>query len=124
MNAGLLILFLGTKCASLLACRVMQPAPCVTFSGSLGSLAVHVVWNGRCSTHGVDNVGTVPAALSTYLAIQVRNVDAQVNAHSCQYTLTVWSHASLLLVLCNIVHVLLSVMLNLFHTLAIAGLQA
>lgn len=34
-------------------CRVMQPAPCVTYSGQHGELAVHVVWNGRCGTHGV-----------------------------------------------------------------------
>jgi len=50
--------------------RILQPAPCVTFSGKACELDVHVVWNGRCNTHGVDNVGTVPAALSTYIAAQ------------------------------------------------------
>eukprot|EP00197_Chlamydomonas_leiostraca_P003932 CAMPEP_0202869702 /NCGR_PEP_ID=MMETSP1391-20130828/12599_1 /ASSEMBLY_ACC=CAM_ASM_000867 /TAXON_ID=1034604 /ORGANISM="Chlamydomonas leiostraca, Strain SAG 11-49" /LENGTH=246 /DNA_ID=CAMNT_0049550049 /DNA_START=25 /DNA_END=765 /DNA_ORIENTATION=+ len=60
--------------------KVLQPAPCVTYSGSLGSLAVHVVWNGRCGTHGVDNVGTVPAALSTYLAVQAFKPDLVISA--------------------------------------------
>eukprot|EP00983_Pelagomonas_calceolata_P129280 1161593-Pelagomonas_calceolata.AAC.4 len=50
--------------------RILQPAPCVTFSGKACDMDVHVVWNGRCGTHGVDNVGTVPAALSTYIAAQ------------------------------------------------------
>mmetsp|Transcript_2039 Transcript_2039/g.3190 ORF Transcript_2039/g.3190 Transcript_2039/m.3190 type:complete len:248 (-) Transcript_2039:609-1352(-) len=55
--------------------KIMQPAPCVTFSGTQGSLAVHVVWNGKCNAHGVDNVGTVPAALATYLATQAFKPD-------------------------------------------------
>ncbi|KAF5840826.1 nucleoside phosphorylase domain-containing protein [Dunaliella salina] len=50
--------------------KILQPAPCVTFSGRACDMDVHVVWNGRCGTHGVDNVGTVPAALSTYIAAQ------------------------------------------------------
>jgi hypothetical protein len=28
-----------------------------------------VVWSGRCGDHGVDLIGTVPAALATYLAL-------------------------------------------------------
>ena len=30
---------------------------------------------GKCKEHGVDNVGTVPAALSTYLACQRHKPD-------------------------------------------------
>jgi hypothetical protein len=47
------------------------PAPCVTFSGDYEGVAVHVVWTGRDAKHGVDLVGTVPASLATYLALQV-----------------------------------------------------
>ncbi|KIY93858.1 5'-methylthioadenosine nucleosidase [Monoraphidium neglectum] len=46
------------------------PAPCVTFSGDYEGVAVHVVWTGRDAKHGVDLVGTVPASLATYLALQ------------------------------------------------------
>lgn len=53
----------------------MQPAPCKTFSGRHANLAVHVVWNGKCPHHGVDNVGTVPAAIATYLAAQAFTPD-------------------------------------------------
>ncbi len=61
-------------------CRVQQPAPCSTYSGTVGELAVHVVWNGRDAAHGVDNVGTVPAALSTYLALQAFKPDLIISA--------------------------------------------
>lgn len=48
---------------------VSSPAPCVTYSGEHAGARVTVVWNGRCRAHGVDLVGTVPAALSTYAAL-------------------------------------------------------
>lgn len=60
--------------------RVQQPAPCTTYTGKVGELTVHVVWNGRCVTHGVDNVGTVPAALSTYLAASAFKPDLIISA--------------------------------------------
>jgi hypothetical protein len=41
---------------------------------------VHVVWNGKCATTGVDNVGTVPASLSTYLALQAFQPDLVISA--------------------------------------------
>jgi len=41
---------------------------------------VHVVWNGRCAKHGVDNVGTVPAALSTYIAAQAFKPEVIISA--------------------------------------------
>lgn len=53
-------------------CSIPGPAPCVSYSGSYGGAEVHLVWNGRDAEHGVDLVGTVPAALSTYLALQAR----------------------------------------------------
>lgn len=49
---------------------VPGPAPCITYSGQLGDLTVHVAWNGKCDKHQVDYVGTVPASLTAYLATQ------------------------------------------------------
>ena len=51
---------------------IPAPAPCVSYSGTYEGVEVHLVWNGRDAEHGVDLVGTVPAALSTYLALQAR----------------------------------------------------
>lgn len=57
------------------------PAPATTFSGTIrgekgepsssssNEISVHVVCSGKCKVHGVDNIGTVPAALMTYLAL-------------------------------------------------------
>lgn len=57
------------------------PAPATTFSGKIrkgkegdggggsSEISVHVVCSGKCKVHGVDNIGTVPAALMTYLAL-------------------------------------------------------
>ncbi len=58
----------------------MAPAPCVTYYGQVSGLQVYVVWNGRCATNNVDNVGTVPAALSSYLAIQMLKPDVVISA--------------------------------------------
>lgn len=46
------------------------PAPCVSYSGTFAGIDVHVVWSGRDQEHGVDLVGTVPASLATFLALQ------------------------------------------------------
>lgn len=46
------------------------PTPCLSWSGDVGQLHVRIVQNGKDAEHGVDNVGTVPAALSTFLACQ------------------------------------------------------
>lgn len=60
--------------------RLMGPAPCVTFSGTHNGLQVHVVWNGKDRDTGVDNVGTVPASLSTYLAVLAFKPDIVISA--------------------------------------------
>lgn len=60
--------------------RIPAPAPCVTYSGTYGGLDVHVVWNGRDGEHGVDLVGTVPAAISSYLALQAFEPDLIISA--------------------------------------------
>ena len=55
-------------------------APCIIYSGVYNDCTVSVVTNGKCGTHGVDNVGTVPAALSTFLAVHQLNPDLIINA--------------------------------------------
>eukprot|EP00239_Pterosperma_sp_CCMP1384_P010929 CAMPEP_0197860836 /NCGR_PEP_ID=MMETSP1438-20131217/36483_1 /TAXON_ID=1461541 /ORGANISM="Pterosperma sp., Strain CCMP1384" /LENGTH=252 /DNA_ID=CAMNT_0043477827 /DNA_START=124 /DNA_END=882 /DNA_ORIENTATION=+ len=52
----------------------------ISYSGTSGELKVHVVCNGKCPSHGVDNVGTVPAALTTFTALQVFKPDFLINA--------------------------------------------
>jgi hypothetical protein len=49
---------------------IPPPAPCVSYSGTVSGVTVHVVWTGRDAEHGVDLVGTVPASLAAYLALQ------------------------------------------------------
>ncbi|PNH12454.1 5'-methylthioadenosine/S-adenosylhomocysteine nucleosidase 1 [Tetrabaena socialis] len=60
--------------------KIVGPAPCVTFSGVHDGLDIHVVWNGTDKDTGVDNVGTVPAALSTYLAVMAFKPDVVISA--------------------------------------------
>jgi 5'-methylthioadenosine nucleosidase len=60
--------------------------PFVAFSGDHKGCTVTVVTNGKDSVYdtGVDNCGTVPAALVTFLALQkLGNVDLVVNAGTC-----------------------------------------
>jgi hypothetical protein len=49
---------------------IPAPAPCVSYSGTFSGVTLHVVWTGRDAEHKVDLVGTVPASLATYLALQ------------------------------------------------------
>lgn len=46
----------------------------------MGGLAVHVAWNGRCSTHNVDHVGTMAATLTTQLAVTAFKPDIVISA--------------------------------------------
>ena len=55
-------------------------SPCVIYSGLYKECTVSIVTNGRCREHGVDNVGTVPASLSTFLAVNQLNPDLIINA--------------------------------------------
>lgn len=50
------------------------------YQGSHKGTKVSVVVNGKCSRFGVDNVGTTPAALSTYLAVKLISPDLVINA--------------------------------------------
>lgn len=58
---------------------IPPPAPCASYSGTRGGVAIHVVVNGKCLVHGVDNVGTVPAALTAYLAVQAFDPDLVIS---------------------------------------------
>lgn len=58
---------------------IPPPAPCAVYSGTYQGATVHVVVNGKCVTHGVDNVGTVPAALTAYLALQAFQPDLVIS---------------------------------------------
>jgi len=58
---------------------IAEPAPTVTFSGEVDGVQVYLACNGKCLVHGVDNVGTVPAALTAYLAIQALKPDLVIS---------------------------------------------
>ena len=53
------------------------------YQGSHENLKITLVLNGKCPKYGVDNVGTTPAALATYLMINDFNPDLVVNAGTC-----------------------------------------
>jgi len=62
--------------------------PAVGFSGTVvaesgASLEVVLVCNGKCKEFGVDNVGTVPAALTAFAAINAVKPDLVINAGTC-----------------------------------------
>lgn len=44
------------------------------------SVSTLQITNGKCARYGVDEVGTVPAALNTYIAIKHVNPDLIINA--------------------------------------------
>ena len=52
-----------TYCATSGICKIQATGMCDRLVG-------HSVYAGKDAEHGVDNVGTVPAALSTFLACQ------------------------------------------------------
>ncbi|GAB4823716.1 hypothetical protein N2152v2_010762 [Parachlorella kessleri] len=58
---------------------ILPPAPCLSYSGECFGAAIHLVCFGKCKSYGVDNVGTVPAALTTYLAIQAFKPDMVIS---------------------------------------------
>eukprot|EP00803_Ostreobium_quekettii_P008206 evm.model.scf_1725EXC.2 EVM.evm.TU.scf_1725EXC.2 scf_1725EXC:17751-21773(-) len=60
--------------------RLKPPAPCTSYSGEFSGLKVTVVHSGTCRTHGVDNIGTVAAGLTTYLALLEFSPDLVISA--------------------------------------------
>ena len=71
---------------------IPPPAPALSWSGTVKgtattgeggvtpSLRVTVVCPGKCRVHGVDNIGTVPAAVTAYLAVQALKPDLLISA--------------------------------------------
>lgn len=59
---------------------IAPPAPCLTYSGDDWGCRIHLVCFGKCKTTGMDNVGTVPAALMAYLALQAFKPDVIISA--------------------------------------------
>lgn len=59
---------------------IAPPAPCITFSGTAFGLDLHIVCNGKCAVHNVDQVGTVPAALTAFLTLQAFQPDLLLSA--------------------------------------------
>ena len=53
------------------------------FTTEAGSAKIHLVLNGKCPLYGVDIVGTVGAALSTFSAVQALEPDLVINAGTC-----------------------------------------
>ncbi|KAI4342133.1 hypothetical protein MLD38_026790 [Melastoma candidum] len=57
-----------------------ESVPWIRYHGSYKDLQLNVVWPGRDPVLGVNNVGTVPAALATYASIQALKPDLIINA--------------------------------------------
>lgn len=60
--------------------NIVENSPCKLYSGTYKGASVTVAMNGKCPTFGVDNVGTTPAALTTFLAINQVHPDIVINA--------------------------------------------
>jgi 5'-methylthioadenosine nucleosidase len=59
--------------------------PFVAFQGDYNDHLVTVVTNGKDTVYntGVDNCGTVPAAMAAFLALEKTNADVVINAGTC-----------------------------------------
>ncbi|GAQ84148.1 hypothetical protein KFL_001780030 [Klebsormidium nitens] len=55
-------------------------SPWIVYSGGHGDVHFHVIVPGKDGETGVDNVGTVPAAVATYAAIDKLKPDLLINA--------------------------------------------
>ena len=61
-------------------CRFPPEAPFLAYSGEHSGVSVDVVMPGKCTEHGVDNVGTVPSAVLAYAALEAFQPDLLINA--------------------------------------------
>jgi 5'-methylthioadenosine nucleosidase len=59
---------------------IAPPAPCISYSGTDWGMKIHLVCFGKCPGTGMDTVGTAPASLFSYLAIQAFSPDVVVSA--------------------------------------------
>eukprot|EP01025_Chloroclados_australasicus_P051608 TRINITY_DN6016_c0_g1_i1.p2 TRINITY_DN6016_c0_g1~~TRINITY_DN6016_c0_g1_i1.p2 ORF type:complete len:281 (-),score=35.35 TRINITY_DN6016_c0_g1_i1:974-1714(-) len=58
----------------------LQPTPIQYYAGKYNGVTVHLLQFGRSEEYGVDNVGTVPAGLTTFVGLQNLEVDLVVSA--------------------------------------------
>jgi len=63
-----------------LAEQSLNLGPCMSYKGDVGDLTVVCVTNGKDIRHSVDNVGTTPAAISTFIAINMYKPCLIINA--------------------------------------------
>eukprot|EP01036_Dinobryon_divergens_P032370 gene32371-41942_t len=65
-----------------LSFKLFPQAPSILYTGSShnDNCRITVVTNGKCKKHGVDNVGTTPAAVSAMAAIAELNPSLIINA--------------------------------------------
>lgn len=63
-----------------MACRISTPTSTKTYTGTVGSMTVHLAHNGKCDKFLVDTVGTNAATLTTYLAIGALKPDLVISA--------------------------------------------
>jgi 5'-methylthioadenosine nucleosidase len=61
-------------------CSFQSPTSACTFSGTCGTLRVHLAQNGPSEQYGVCKVGTNAASLTTYLAINAFKPDLVLSA--------------------------------------------
>ncbi|KAM7479398.1 hypothetical protein LguiA_027611 [Lonicera macranthoides] len=57
-----------------------EGVPWVRYHGSYNNLNINILWPGKDTVLGVDNVGTVSASLVTYASIQALKPDLIINA--------------------------------------------
>lgn len=60
--------------------NILPNSPCKIYSGTHNGAKVSVVINGKCPRFNVDFVGTVPASLATFLAINQIKPELVINA--------------------------------------------
>lgn len=63
-----------------MACSLRGPTTAQAYSGTVGSITVNLVHNGKDPKAGVDKVGTNAATLTTYLAIDAFQPDVVISA--------------------------------------------
>lgn len=60
--------------------ETIEMGVCRAYKGIVGNLTIVAVIHGKDIRHAVDNVGTVPAAVSTYIAVSTYKPDLIINA--------------------------------------------
>jgi len=59
---------------------VCNISKCEMYCGEFSGCKINLITNGKCPVYGCDEVGTVAAAVNTYIAIQSKHPDIIINA--------------------------------------------